>query len=222
MPIGIMTVDTIQGQSYKRPLKVSFDSGSTLTMINPRTLPDGITPHKLERTIALQTGGGAVKSPYEVKVRKLLFPELSPTRCYTNEVEAIVHPHTSRHDVLLGINVMVPMGIDLSSSTRTVQWGELSVPWCTAQMLMDQSHNQIAREVMETMSDALDFNDDLDCFTILASKYQQVETETIAQQQKHLSQEQRDELADVLRQFTTLFKWQVGVLPKTEGSPGGN
>jgi hypothetical protein len=191
-------------------------------MINPRTLPDGITPHKLERTIALQTGGGAVKSPYEVKVRKLLFPELSPTRCYTNEVEAIVHPHTSRHDVLLGINVMVPMGIDLSSSTRTVQWGELSVPWCTAQMLMDQSHNQIAREVMETMSDALDFNDDLDCFTILASKYQQVETETIAQQQKHLSQEQRDELADVLRQFTTLFKWQVGVLPKTEGSPGGN
>jgi hypothetical protein len=110
-------------------------------MINPRTLPDGITPHKLERTVALQTGGGAVKSPYRVKHQNLRFPELSPTRCYTNEVESIVHPHTSRHDVILGTNVMVSMGIDLSSSTRTIQWGELSVPWRTAEILMDQSHN---------------------------------------------------------------------------------
>jgi hypothetical protein len=86
-------------------------------MINPRTLPDGITPHKLERTIALQTEGGAVKSPHRVKLQNLRFSELSPEWCYINEVE--------------------------------------------------------------TMSDALDFSDDLDCFTIqmgareiLAFKYQ--------------------------------------------------
>jgi hypothetical protein len=81
---------------------------------------------------------------------------------------------------------------------------------------------------METMSDALDFNDDLDCFTIqmgareiLASKYQLVETETTAQQQKHLSQRQRDELAGVLRQ-STLFSGKLASYPKQKVHLEGN
>ncbi|KAG7343340.1 reverse transcriptase RNA-dependent DNA polymerase [Nitzschia inconspicua] len=48
---------------------------------------------------------------------------------------------------------------------------------------------------------------------ILASKYDQVSTEEVAQQQRHLPQRQRTDLAAILQQFTTLFSGKLGCYP---------
>ena len=105
--IGIITVETIQGQPLRRPLKVLFDSGSSRTLINPKIIPPSVTAHQLKSQVNLQTGGGIVQARQGVKLRQIRFPELSPTRVYTMEAEAIMSPHTTRYDVILGHDVMV-------------------------------------------------------------------------------------------------------------------
>jgi hypothetical protein len=45
---------------------------------------------------------------------------------------------------------------------------------------------------------------------ILASKYEGVDTNSTAQQQEHLAHRQRDQLAEVLRRYTTFFSGKLG------------
>jgi len=48
-PIGIMLAESIQGMASRKPLKVLFDVGSQITLINPSALPPGATPKRMEK-----------------------------------------------------------------------------------------------------------------------------------------------------------------------------
>jgi hypothetical protein len=98
LPIGIMTVETIEGLAVKRPLKVLYDSGSMVTIINPKALPETIVPHELVRPISLYTVGGTVLLRQGVRLQTLRFPELSPSRSYIVAVEAVICRHTRDYD----------------------------------------------------------------------------------------------------------------------------
>jgi hypothetical protein len=129
LPIGMMTVKTIQGQSVKRPLKVLFDSGSMVTLIHPRFLSKEMVPQELAKPLSIYSVGGVVVLRQGITLQTLRFPELSPTRSYINAVEAVVCQHTRDYDVILGIDVMVKAGLDMQPSTQAIKWGDLSVPW---------------------------------------------------------------------------------------------
>jgi hypothetical protein len=129
LPIGIMTVATLQGQPFKRPLKVLFDSGSSRTLIHTRVIPPRLDSHQLEQQVILHTGGGTIQAKDVVTLQDIRFPKLSPTRAYINAVEAIVSPHTALYDVILGHDVMVPAHMAICLDTQTIQWGGLSVSW---------------------------------------------------------------------------------------------
>ena len=62
-------------------------------------------------------------------MHQIRFPELSPTRTYTVEVEAIVSQHTALYDVILGHDVMVSARMVICCDTKTIRWGDLVVPW---------------------------------------------------------------------------------------------
>lgn len=117
LPIGIMTVETMQGQSIKRPLKVLFDSGSMVTLLHPRVLSNEMVPHELARPLSIYSVGGTVVLRKGVTLQTLRFPELSPTRSYVNAVEAA---HTRDYDVIVGIDVMVKAGLDVEGTCRFV------------------------------------------------------------------------------------------------------
>jgi hypothetical protein len=213
LPIGIMTVETIQGHKVERPLKVLFDSGSMVTLIHLRVLLEDMEAHVLSRPVSLYTVGGKVALERGVTLQTIRFPELSPTRSYVNEVEAVMCQETRDYDVILGIDVMVPAGLDVHPSTQSIKWGELSVPWRARESMIGQRYVQTLKKDKERRVPELEsesFMTKPGSSEILASKYEEVDTNFTAQQQDHCSQRQRDQLAEVLRRYTTLFSGKLG------------
>jgi hypothetical protein len=216
LPIGIMTVTKIQGQEHRRPLKVLFDSGSMVTLINPRVLSNDMVPHALQRPLSLYTAGGPICFKQGVTLQTIRFPELSPTKSYITSVEAVVSQHTRQHDVILGIDVLVPAGIDLRPSEQTIQWGDLSVPWRPHDSFSNQSFPQALRLSTDRLAPEPEFDSfttQLGAQEILSSKYDEVNTSEMAQKQVHLSQGQRDQLSGVLKRYSTLFSGKLGCYP---------
>jgi hypothetical protein len=119
LPIGIITVATIQGRKVERPLKILFDSGSMVTLIHPRVLLEDMESHVRSRPVSLHTVGGKVALERGVTLQTITFPELSPTKSYVNAVEAVTCQETRDYDVILGIDVMVPAGLDVHPSTQS-------------------------------------------------------------------------------------------------------
>ena len=218
LPIGIMTVSTIQGQAITRPLKVLFDSGSMVTLVNPRALSNPIIPHELNSPVSLFTVGGTVMLTQGVILKTLRFPELSPTRSYVNPVEAIMcsHSHIRDYDVIIGIDVMVSAGLDVHSSDQTIKWGDVTVPWRTHESLFKPRHIQALSDTKDRFATETEFQSfatQLGAREILAAKYDKVDANVAAQQQTHLSQRQRDQLAEVLQRYPVLFSGKLGCYP---------
>jgi hypothetical protein len=80
LPVGIMTMETIQGKSFPRLLKVLFDSGSSRTLINTKIIPSNVAVHHIRIPLTLHTGGGNIQESNGVRLKGIRFPELSPTR----------------------------------------------------------------------------------------------------------------------------------------------
>jgi hypothetical protein len=108
LPIGIMTVEIIQGRKVERPLKVLFDSGSMVTLVHSKVLLEDMESHVLSRPVSLYTVGDEVALERGVILQTIRVPELSPTRSFVNAVEALMCQETPDYDVILGIDVMGP------------------------------------------------------------------------------------------------------------------
>jgi hypothetical protein len=115
-PIGIITIEKLQGQPFKRLLKTLYDFGSAVTIINPWALPKGVTPQKVDLT--LNTVGGKCDYHCAVLMENMTQPELSQTRKYTQPFYAYVSQHTAAYDEILGRDVLCPAGINTHSSTQ--------------------------------------------------------------------------------------------------------
>ncbi|KAG7346017.1 reverse transcriptase RNA-dependent DNA polymerase [Nitzschia inconspicua] len=187
-------------------------------MISPSSIPTGAVPFKLKQPLRLMTGGGSIELKYGVKMKVIRFPELSPTRAFTDEVIAIVNKHTGTHDVILGRDFLGAAGIVPNPATSLIQWDDLNCPWLPHDHFHGHNWTSAVRTAMEAL--AADPYLEYDSFSvqkgskeILSSKYDQVSTRDAAQQQTHLPQRQRDQLADVLQHFTTLFSGKLGCYP---------
>jgi hypothetical protein len=60
-PIGVMTVELVQGQHFRKPLRVLFDSGTSRTLFSKQLLPSTVKTHKLKKNITMQTGNGVTE-----------------------------------------------------------------------------------------------------------------------------------------------------------------
>ena len=93
-------------------------------------------------------------------------------------------------DLILGRDFLVTLGIGISHEKREVQWQGLTIPFCscnTLEPIKDEVANALAGE------------------KILDAKYQSVNTDKVAQQQSHLTQSQRDDLACLLSKFPRFY-----------------
>jgi hypothetical protein len=74
-PIGIMTVFSIHEIASCKPLKVLFDVGSQITLINPSALPPGATPKRMKQAVMVSTGAGLKPLQVAVSLDGVSFPE---------------------------------------------------------------------------------------------------------------------------------------------------
>jgi hypothetical protein len=97
--------------------------------------------------------------------------------------------------------------------TQTIRWGDLSVPWKDSAFLRDETFHQYLKETIATIQPetGLDhYSLQLTTKEILSSKYDHVDVQAMAQKQEHLTQRQREELGQLLSNFTTLFSGKLG------------
>ena len=124
----MMLARSIQHKPSHCPLKVLFDSGSDLTFIHQRVLPVGtVTKTVLPRRIKTLHGTATISQ--QVILHDISFPEFSATQRVDKALNAFVYNQTeSPYDVILGLDVLVPLGIEISCSTKTITWNDIKIP----------------------------------------------------------------------------------------------
>lgn len=227
-PTTLALVKNIQGCPTAKPLKVLFDTGSDKTLMSEKALPKGCVP-KITTPLIL-SGLGQIESKRQVVLEKMRLPEFSPTQCVDKSIKAYVTKDLGPYDLIIGTDVMIPLGIDQHCSTKTVSWLGKHIPWkpadhsddidgsieqlCISSCLSEDnevfSHeNQNICEVYK-----IQHNNDVQ---IKESKYVLISPEEVASQQQHLTYEQRKQLTELLSQFEPLFNGNLvrtGKLPK--------
>ena len=131
------------------------------------------------------------------------FPEFSPTQQVDKAIQAFVYDmEESPYDVILGLDVLVPLGIEISCLTQTIIWNKTRIPWKPKSYLDKASLTD--PQLNETPFCALpDFtigHIDLDSFaapastTILKSRYSAINIQDVVKAQVHLTEQQQQDL----------------------------
>jgi len=218
-PISILSCNRIQYVKNTQPLKVLFDSGSDRTMFNRRALPPNATPRVFEGEGFTGIHGSNVHNN-DVLLADLIFPEFSPTQKIPGPVRAIVFDNDrSVYDIILGLDILNPLGFIINCDTKTIHWNENFIEFHPADYFSEKSFS--ASFVSITDDPLLDEDEEsiaaatagYKSKTLLSSLYEEVDTDNVAKQQKHLLPSQQSDLARILSKYKKLFSGKLGQYP---------
>jgi transposase InsO family protein len=214
--VGIMTAKVIQGISNDAPLKVLFDTGSDLTLFNERALPKNAKPKLHQKTQNVTGVHGTSTLKRQVLLENMSLPEFSPTQRIPGPIRATVFQNPdSNYDIILGMDFMQAVGIDVHCTTQRISWNGNTIPFRPKDYFSNPGIYDSMVSIME--------DDPLDNYyggatghkfeEILPSKYNQVDTTAVAEQQKHLTERERKDLAMLLAKFPKLFSGVLDTYP---------
>lgn len=126
VPIGLVIVDSMNKQTVRRPYVGLFDSGSSHTFWNIKSLPKGCVPRKLEG-VTSATLAGTLESTLEIDLQDVAFPEFYKTRRLT-ELKARVFTAPCQYDVIIGRDVLREMGLKIDFKDNKISWDDCHVP----------------------------------------------------------------------------------------------
>ena len=209
--LGLMT-GLVHGHKVKKPLKVLFDTGSDRTMINSKALPKGVTPMKKRDPENINGIHGAKVLDREVLLQGMIFPEFTSSIKIPGPARATVFDNkNSQHDIILGMDLMQPIGFNIDCEKRQITFQGHEVPFrpadyfssgaFTASTLVDEKDDPFAEEAGYRSK------------VILHSKYEETDPIKVALDQKHLSLPKRNALATMFGKFKKLFSNKLGVFP---------
>ena len=220
-PTTIVEVKEMQRTKVRiRPLKVLLDSGSDRTIITRSCLPKGVLSSKEAQPTSFTTINGIKKVTQSVQLSQLKLPEFSPSRTIDAKIKALVVDKDTcgTYDMIMGLDCLCLLGIDIRHSTKTVVWKGKTIAFHPRSLMQNDVHHIMAA-ISDDPLDDNQFDSSTDYLkrrhkTLLPSNYEEVNTDEIAQQQVHLDDEQRRDLANIFRKYTKLFSGKLGVYPK--------
>lgn len=206
-----MNTRLIQNCKNSRPLKALFDTSSERTMLNYRALPKGAHPKTVPGTSVSGIHNTAVLNQ-EAMLHEISFPEITPTQQVPGPIRATMFKNEhSAYDIIIGLDVMIALGINVSCIAKTISWNGNSIPFrpsnyfdyklfphALAMMMQDDLLDEVEAQQLGYKSK-----------TILHSKYEAVNPALIAEQQKHLTASQRQDLAKLFAKFDKLFSGKL-------------
>jgi hypothetical protein len=217
-PVGLALAKKTQNAASDKPLKTLFDPGSDKTFINRRVLPTGVNGKTVEAVNALnETDEISQKAVLE----GLALPEFSATQRKDKNASACVFDQPdSPSDLIFGLDLLVPLGIDISCLTHTMTWLDEGVPWKPKSHFNDAN---LADSVSyETHCFFVNSSDGFDewieshsttTVNVKESKCGKVDTDCAAKQQMHLTPEQQIDLAEAPKDCTPLFNGKLRCYP---------
>jgi hypothetical protein len=119
-------VQLFQKKENRRPFIVLFDSGSSHTFWNIKSLPKGCVPIKVD-AVQSSTLAGPMQSQLEVTLEHIVFPEFFRTR-QVREVQAKVFNADCRYDAIIGRDMLKEMGLIIDFKDLRMTWDDIHVP----------------------------------------------------------------------------------------------
>jgi len=211
---SVMTVGSIQNTPNKKPLRVLFDTGADVTMANYRILPKGANPKTVPATNI--TGvHDSNQHNQQILIEDVGLPEFSPSQRIPGPIRATMFRNDKcQYDLIIGMDLLQVLGIQIDCATKTVTWQDMRIPFRPSNYFDIASFTLEADDDLSTVEAAAKAG--YKSSTILHSKYDQVSPHVVAQQQKHLSVRQQEQLANVLKKFDKLFNGKLDKFPGRE------
>ena len=190
-------------------MRVLFDSGSTASIVLRRfthstTRYADNEPGKKE----WDTKGGTFVTTGKAFI-KFGLTEFDPDKnikwpFYVDESS----PSESDYDMIIGQDLMLSLGIDLSYSNRTITWDDVTIPMKESKTAINmEAANQIQEELLqpEAIKEALYRQE-----KILDANYEQVNLRKVVSEQKQLNRQQKRKLLELLKRFEHSFDGKLG------------
>ena len=126
VPMTSCVVQFMQNQASTKPYIILFDSGSSHSWWNHKSIPKGCTPKKVEATNS-QTLAGNMNSSLEIQLENVTFPEFFKTR-KVGEITARLFTAKCRYDAIIGRDKLTKLGLVLDFKTQKISWDNFHVP----------------------------------------------------------------------------------------------
>jgi hypothetical protein len=213
--MSILVADTCQGFTSLRPCSVLFDPGSDISFINERVIPQGVEP-LVKETISVKSITSVEPFNRIATLHNVMLPEFSRSQ-RLNELKLRVTKSDANPDKIRGNDYLVSLGIDCCGLTREIKWLDHVVPYREYVPMFDPETHLLAL-LLDAAETAVDSDPSDDTFqyyaaSIAEQKYEYVNTDQFAENQKHLTPEQCSQLVDVLKRFQQLFSGNLGCYP---------
>ena len=216
MPTSFAVVGSINKQSSPELLRILFDSGGKKTMIHQRALPKGAQAMKLDQSAVMSTLAGTYTVNSSCILRGIKLPELDKNRI-VDQQEAYVFNAPCRYDIILGNDFLQKAGIDLKYSTGMVEWYGTTLPMRLPPDPNDtEDYVHVIDDYLIQMEDEYFGDDWMDQYLaqpILDAKYDKTDVSQVAQDQEHLTEQQKDDLRAILKKHEELFSGKLGLYP---------
>jgi hypothetical protein len=204
-PITLLSCQTIQGQYCDRPLVVLMDGGSSGTLLNRRVLPAGACPSRSERKQITTTASGSFDTSLSVTLKNVKLSEFSNGRRLDHISSRIFDSPTCQYDIILGRDFLRLAGISMSWQTNTITWIDRTVPMKTPHHYDNRMYRNL--EYDQNMDELYESK------TILERKYKKVTPKECADEQHHMSCEERIKFESMLEKHKQLFDGKLGYYP---------
>ena len=125
LPSTLMVAGSVQDQKSTQPMKILFDTGSNISLLNVNCLPAGAKPNSTNNIIRGITAAGSISFDCFVHLRDIILPEFSRTRKIP-EWKFFLFDTMCPYDAIVGRDFLSALQIDPCFSTH-VKWDHMSI-----------------------------------------------------------------------------------------------
>ena len=194
------------------PIKALLDSGTTATLLLRKFVAPGRAQGYKRKPTEWKTMGGVFttrrKALIDFKLPEFNAHKTVHWKCHVDDK---TDPTIAQYDMIIGTDLMVELGIDINFSDKTIVWEDDETPLRPRGTLQIPENMEAIHHHLEMDPDGLYYFETH--FTkILDADYSAVDMNEYVDTLDHISQEQREQLKNVLAKYPTLTKGGLGKL----------
>ena len=133
-------------------------------------------------------------------------PELHDNRLIAWDVH--VTKDLGAYDMIIGRDILTDLGIDIKFSTREIEWDGNSIPLRDNDLSVKEAYYVNDSDIVEDAATRLK--------GILDAKYEPADIDKVCSNLDHLSRDEQDKLAELMKKYETLFDGSLGHWNGTE------
>lgn len=191
------------------PVRVLCDTGTTSTLILHQFV------HKIgaceERPTTWNTMGGKFITRKKARIRFQL-PEFSLTKtiAWTAHVDESTDYDLAQYDMIIGNDLMSEIGLDICFSTNEIKWGEDSIPMKNRGVITERRALKMLYHMLVQSPSIMEAEERHR--QILDADYSKVDIQEYVNNIKHLNEDDKQKLKEVLNKHPKLFQGGLGTL----------